>query len=79
MPEYSQHAVRMQTWNLSKKLHRQIFELKILQHQFHLISTALVRKNTNKMSKNGEIYTAGKTFALPPAVTAVTNFTSVRI
>ena len=28
------------------------------------------------MSENGEIYTAGKTFTLPPAVTAMTNFTS---
>ena len=28
------------------------------------------------MSKNGEIYTAGKNFTLPPAVTALTNFTS---
>ena len=30
---------------------------------------------TQKMSKNGEIYTAGKNFTLPPAVTAVTNIT----
>ena len=29
------------------------------------------------MNKNGEIYTAGKNFTLSPAVTAVTNFTSV--
>ena len=29
------------------------------------------------MSENGEIYTAGKNFKLPPAVTAVTNSTSV--
>ena len=28
------------------------------------------------MSENGEIYTAGKNFTLPPAVTAVTNSTS---
>ena len=28
------------------------------------------------MSENGEIYTAGKNFTLPPAVTAGTNFTS---
>ena len=28
------------------------------------------------MSENGEIYTAGKKFTLPPAVTAVTNLTS---
>ena len=35
-----------QTWNLSKILHRWIFGLKILHHQFHLISTVLVRKNT---------------------------------
>ena len=33
-------------------------------------------KNTQKMSGNGEIYTAGKKFTLPPAVTAVTNLTS---
>ena len=30
------------------------------------------------MSENGEIYTAGKNFALPPALTAVTNLTSGR-
>ena len=28
------------------------------------------------MSENGEIYTAGKNFTLPPAVTAWTNLTS---
>ena len=28
------------------------------------------------MSENGEIYTAGKNFTLPPAVTALTNITS---
>ena len=28
------------------------------------------------MSENGEIYTAGKIFTLPPAVTAVSNPTS---
>ena len=28
------------------------------------------------MSENGEIYTAGKNFTLPPAVTSLTNFTS---
>ena len=33
-------------------------------------------KNTKKMSRNGEIYTAGKNFTLPPAVTAVTNLSS---
>ena len=29
------------------------------------------------MSENGEIYTAGKYFTLPPALTAWTNSTSV--
>ena len=29
------------------------------------------------MSENGEIYTTGKNFTLPPAVTAWTNLTSV--
>ena len=29
-----------------------------------------------QISENGEIYTAGKNFTLPPAVTAVTNLTS---
>ena len=37
---------------------------------------SLSDKNTKKMSENGEIYTAGKNFTLPPAVTAVTNSTS---
>ena len=31
------------------------------------------------MSENGEIYTAGKNFTLPPAVTAWTNSTSVSL
>ena len=35
------------------------------------------KKKTQKMSENGEIYTAGKNFTLPPAVTAWTNSTSV--
>ena len=30
------------------------------------------------MSENGEIYTAGKNFTLPPAVTAWTNLTFAR-
>ena len=37
-----------QTWNLSKKLHRRILRLKILHRQFHLISTVLVGKKTQK-------------------------------
>ena len=34
-------------------------------------------KKTQKMSENGEIYIAGKNFTLPPAVTTLTNSTSV--
>ena len=34
-------------------------------------------KKHKKMSENGEIYTAGKNFTLPPALTAWTNSTSV--
>ena len=52
------------------------FQAKNYKRQFHLISTVLVRKNT-KMSENGEIYTAGKKFTLPPALMAWTNSTSV--
>ena len=46
--EYHHHisGCILQTWKLSKNLHRRIFGLKILHHQFHLISTVLVRKNT---------------------------------
>ena len=33
-------------------------------------------KTHKKMSENGEIYTTGKKFTLPPAVTALTNSTS---
>ena len=33
-------------------------------------------KKPKKMSEDGEIYTAGKNFTLPPVVTAVTNLTS---
>ena len=34
------------------------------------------KKKTQKMSENGEIYTAGKNFTLLPALTALTNSTS---
>ena len=34
----------LQTWNLSKNLHRRNFSPKLLHHQFHLISTAWVIK-----------------------------------
>ena len=34
------------------------------------------KKKTQKMSENGEIYTTGKNFTLPPALTAWTNSTS---
>ena len=36
------------------------------------------KKKHKKMSENGEIYTAGKNFTLPPALTAWTNSTSVK-
>ena len=54
----------MQTWNLSKILHRRIFRLKILHGQFHLISTVLVRKNTKKwrnLHRWQKFYTAAGT------------------
>ena len=51
------------------------FRPKPLHRQFHLISTVLMIK-TQIMSENGEIYTAGKKFTLPPAVTAWTNLTA---
>ena len=53
-----------QTWNLSKILHRRIFSFSKKKHK--------------KMSENGEIYSAGKNFTLPPALTALTNSTSVQ-
>ena len=34
------------------------------------------KKKTQKMSENGEIYTTGKNFTLPPAVTGGTKLTS---
>ena len=37
------------------------------------------KKKHKKMSENGEIYTAGKNFTLPPALTAWTNSTSVQV
>ena len=36
------------------------------------------KKKHKKMSENGEIYTAGKNFTLPPTLTAWTNSTSVQ-
>ena len=49
--------------------------LKLLQRQFHLISTALVIKHKMR-SENGEVYTTGKNITLPPALTGWTNSTS---
>ena len=34
------------------------------------------KEKPQKMSENGKIYTAGKNFTLPPALTAWTNSTS---
>ena len=34
------------------------------------------RKKTQEMSENGEVYTAGKNFTLPPALTALTALTN---
>jgi len=45
-----------------------IFRPKILHRKFHPISTVLVIK-TQKMSENGEIYSAGKNFTLSLALT----------
>ena len=59
------YCVIMQTWNLSKNLHRRILRLKILHRQFHLISTVLVGKNTKNewkwrnLLRWQKIYTAG--------------------
>ena len=53
------------------------FQVKILHRQFYLISTVLVTKKTQKISENEEIYTAGKSFTLPSAVTVLTNLISV--
>ena len=38
---------------------------------------SLSKKKTQKMSENGEIYTADKNFTLQPAVTAVTAVTNL--
>ena len=69
----------IQSWILSKNLHRRIFRLKILHCHFNLISTVLVGKKHKQMSKNWEIYTAGKNFTKPPALAAWTNSTSALI
>ena len=63
-----------QTLDLAKILHCRIFRPKLLHRQFHLFSTVLAIKIQQK-SENGEIYTVGKNFTLPPAVTGGTNFT----
>ena len=54
------------------------FQAKIFTPSISPNTTVLVGKNT-KMSENGEIYTAGKIFTLPPALTAWTNSTSACI
>ena len=48
---FAKKITRMQTWNLSKILHRRIFRLKILHRQFHIHSTVLVGKKHKKWVK----------------------------
>ena len=43
-----------------------------ISHNFNSFS----KEKTQKMNENEEIYTAGKNFTLPPALTAWTNSTS---
>ena len=55
------------------------FVQKFTPPDFHSISpnfNSFSKKKHKKMSENGEIYSVGKKFTLPPAVTAVTNLTS---
>jgi len=53
------------------------FQAKNFTPSFSPNFNSLGDKNTKKMIENGDIYTASKNFTLPPAVTAVTNLTSV--
>ena len=74
---WSEEPLCSQTWDLPKKITPPDLQAKNLHRQFYLISTVLVTKKTQKISENEEIYTAGKSFTLPSAVTALTNSTSV--
>ena len=62
-----------------KKLTLPDFQAKNFTPLFSPNFNSLGDKNTKKWVKNVEIYTAGKNFTLPPAVTAVTNLTSVKL
>ena len=66
----------LQTWNLSKILHRRIFRLKFLHRQFHLISTVLIKKKHKKLVKMEKFTPLATNFTLPPALTGWTNSTS---
>ena len=55
-----------------QKITPQDFQAKHFTPNFNSFSG----KKTQKISENGEIYTAGKNFTLPPAVTAMTNSNS---
>ena len=65
-----------QTWNLSKKFTPPDFQAKNFTPSISPNFNSFSKKKTQKMSENGEIYTAGKNFTLPPALTAWTNSTS---
>ena len=52
----------LQTWNLSKILHRRIFWLKILHRQFHLISTVKVRKTQKNECKWRNLHRLQKSY-----------------
>ena len=53
------------------------FQAKIFTPSISPNFNSFSKKKTQKMSKNGEIYTAGKNFTLPPALTGWTKSTSV--
>ena len=78
-PSFCKHCLQRQTWNLSKNLHRRILKVKNFTPSISPYFNSFSGKKHEKMSENGEIYSACKNFTLPPALTAWTNSTSVSI
>ena len=67
----------MKDIDLSKKIKPPDFQANNFTPLFLPNFNSFGDEATKKVSENGEIYTAGKNFTLPPAVTAVTAVTNL--
>ena len=77
LPSYSKTFKQVADMEFVKKFTPPDFRAKNFTPSISPNFNSFSKKKHKKMSENGEIYTAGKNFTLPPALTALTNSTSV--